>query len=833
MPDKIELTIDGRSIKARPRTTILNAALDNGIYIPHLCYDRRLKPFGGCRLCVVEVKGIKKLRTACTAPVEPGMVVMTDTPKLQKARRTVMELLLLHHPMECPYCDKAGECLLQDMAYKYGPIQSRFKAEKRSGPALTEAPLVERNPKRCILCGKCVRVCGEHQGVGAIDFIDRGFPMKISTPFDETLDCEFCGQCIDICPVGALGSKTYRFLSRVWYLEEKQNICPHCGVGCTVTLGLKDDRILRSVGYDGVGMNLGDLCGRGRFGLDYVHSEKRLARPLIREADGSLREASWDEAIALIKRRLGEIISAHGAGVVGAIGSQRCTVEDNYMLQKFMREAVGTNNIDSLARFGYGIAVDAVKRSMGLDSPRADFDAPLDADLILTVESDITATHPVYGLRLLKAERENKARLIVMDSRINKLSRHSTDWLRLRPGTSVALLNGIMKSMIDESLNSPASQNIPQFEALKKSLEEYTPEHVESITGVEAARIREVARAIGAAKRPLVCISTGSAENHKGANSVIAAANLVLLSGGGPESLHIPSGYSNTLGMLEAGVRPDAGPGHSPIEKPGLDAAAMLCDPASPIRAMYIMGENPAITFPDSKTVEQVLGRMEFLVVQDIMLTDTAKLAHVVLPASSWAEKEGTFVGMTGIPQKTVRCVPQAGESVIDWQIFRDIAAAMGTDIGARDFDSLSAEVEKRVPLIFDLTSARPSFVPVAQAGGEDVSAEYPFLMVTGILMQHSGSLTTLSKGLESVVSDAYLQINSEDAEANGIGDERFVRVSSRKGEIFLKARVTDEVSKGTLFVPAHFPHARVNSLRNLPSANGGHSLVAVRVEPA
>ncbi len=833
MPDKIEITIDGRKLKVRPRSTILNAALEHGIYIPHLCYDRRLKPFGGCRLCIVEVKGIRKPRTACTAPVEPGMVIYTDTPKLQKARRTVVELLLLHHPLECPYCDKAGECLLQDMAYKYGPVQSRFKAEKRSGPALTEAPLVERNPKRCILCGKCVRVCGEHQGVGAIDFIDRGFITKISPPFEETLDCEFCGQCIDVCPVGALGSKTYRSLSRVWYLEERQNICPHCGVGCTVTLGIQDGKIMRSVGKDGVGMNLGDLCGRGRFGLDYVGSEKRLTKPLIRDGEGVLREATWAEAIGVIKKRLGEVIAAHGPQAVGAIGSQRCTIEDNFMLQRFMRSVVGSGNIDSLARFGTAMAQGAVKRSMGLEVPLADFDAPMDADLILTVESDITATHPVFGLKLLAAARDQKAKLIVLDSRMNKLSRHATSWLRLRPGTSVALLNGIMKCMIDEGLAAPSASGIPQFEALKKSLEDYTPERAETVCGVSADAIRDAARAIGASKRKLVCITTGSAENNKGANAVLAAGNLVLLSGGGAEALQIPGSYCNTIGMLEAGVRPDAGPGHTPIENPGLDAASMLCTEASPMRAMYVMGENPVITFPESKTVEQTLKAMEFLVVQDIMLTDTAKLAHVVLPASSWAEKDGTFVGMTGIPQKIVPCVPPTGESLPDWRIFHDIASAMGRDIDAGDFKELTAEVCKAVPLNYDLTSSSPAFVPVAQSGGVEPSADYPFTMVTGILMQHSGSLTTLSKGLESVVSDAYLQINAEDAAASGIADEKFVRVSSPKGEIFLKARVTDEVPAGMLFVPAHFPHARVNTLRTLPPADGGHSLVAVKVEPA
>ena len=362
----IELKINRKSVKVEPGTTVLQAAKGNDIYIPNLCYDKRLRPYGGCRLCVVEVEGQKRLFAACSTPAENGMVVHTETPKLHKARKLVLELLLIHHPLDCPICDKAGECQLQDLAFKYGPSESRFVGERKHEPESIAAPLVERNPNRCILCGKCVRVCYDHQGVGAINLLGRGFKSKISPAFEETLDCEFCGQCIDACPVGALGSKPYRFRSRVWFLDEKPITCPYCGCGCTTNLSLRDGRIVRARGKEGIGINDGDLCSRGRFGFDYIYSENRLTTPLIRK-DGNLVEATWEEAFDHIARGFQTIKENYGPSAIGAIGSQRCTMEDNYMLQRFMRDIIGTDNIDSAARFGYAKAQKAVEKAFGID----------------------------------------------------------------------------------------------------------------------------------------------------------------------------------------------------------------------------------------------------------------------------------------------------------------------------------------------------------------------------------------------------------------------------------------------------------------------------------
>lgn len=823
----MELTINGKHVKVEPGTTILQAARKNDIYIPNLCYDKRLRPYGGCRLCVVEVEGQKRLFAACSTPAENGMVVHTETPKLHKARKTVLELLLIHHPLDCPICDKAGECQLQDLAFKYGPSESRFVGERKHEPESIAAPLVERNPNRCILCGKCVRVCYDHQGVGAINLLGRGFKSKISPAFEETLDCEFCGQCIDACPVGALGSKPYRFRARVWFMDEHPIVCAYCGCGCTTNLSLREGRIVRARGKQGIGINDGDLCSRGRFGFDYVYSDNRLTTPLIRK-EGSLVPATWEEALEFITRRLSSIKEKHGPSAIGAIGSQRCTMEDNYMLQRFMREVIGTDNIDSAARFGYAKVQKAAEKAFATELSPIRWDSPLESDFILVVESDITSTLPVWGLNFIKA-RNDGAQLVVADSKETKLARNSSSWLQIRAGSGTALLNGIAKVILDERLydldeevsTEDKKLTIPNFEEFTKSLDNFTPRVVSRLTGLTEDEIVGLARSYAGARKRLLALTLGSSENTKGANTLLAAANLVLLMGDSPDTLQIPAEFSNTLGMWKVGVRPLSG---------GKDAHEMLYKPDS-VKALYIMGENPLVTFKDASSVEKVLKGVELLVVQDIILTDTAKLAHVVLPASSWAEKEGTFMAATGDIQKLPKLLPETGQSIPDWKIFRNLARIMNKDLGDKDLEEIRASIKERLAEPGD-HKERPAFNPVAAEMSEGPDEEYPMLLITSNLLQHSGALSILSKNLGSVVSDAYLQINPADASRYKIHDESFVKVISRRGEVYLKAMLSEEMPEGTVFAPAHFPHANVNALTH-PSLNGEAPTDAVKIELA
>lgn len=856
----IELTINGRKIETEKGKTILQAALDNGIKIPHLCYDKRLVPYGGCRVCIVEIEGERKLEASCATLATDGMVVWTDTPRVKKVRQTILELMLVHHPLDCPVCDKAGECTLQDLAYEYGKPRERFVRERKHSPSDTKGPLVELTANRCILCGKCVRICAEHQGRGALGLIGRGFTTVVQPAFGETNECDYCGQCIDVCPTGAILNKSVKFKARPWFLEEKDTICPFCSCGCTLTLGVREGKILRSRGREDRGISEGNLCGRGRFGFDYIYSGNRLKEPLVR-IKGELVPVSWEEALKYVSDCLKYITTVHGPSSVGAIGSPRCTNEDNYILQKFMREVIGSNNIDSSAAFGYGVAEKAWQKAFGLRGHKVEMKSPLGKEVILVLESDLSVTHPVFGLNILKAKRAG-SKLIVADSRETKLTRNSSKWVRIDQGTGVALLNGIMKIVMDRGLyDNERVSKITGFRELKGALREYTPEKVTRVTGIAEEDLVHIAETLAHAGTRMISLSLGPSENTKSQYTVLAAANLINLLGESPDALQIPAEYANTVGIYQMGIRPDAGPMYQPVGSAGKDAAEMLYGREDPevhdfrgddkdivkflnqlrsFSALYIMGADPAVTFPNTAEVVRRLKSLDLLVVQDIAFTETAKLAHVVLPASSWAEKDGTFTNAEGVIQSVHKIVDPPGRSLPDWQILRDLALAMGKDMCIGNREDISKEYLRGLHMSLHGRNiapcgshrATPVFHPAHYEPGEEPDREYPLHLVVRDVMQHTGSMTTRSQSLDLLASEAKLEMSTKDAERFGILDNAHVRVASRRGKTCLKAVVSDKVLDGAVYVSAHFPHGGVNTLTHL-SGNGGTSLDAVRVEKA
>jgi NADH-quinone oxidoreductase chain G len=817
----IEITIDGKKISVEKGTTILTAAQENGIKIPNLCFDKRLKPYGGCRMCVVEIEGGRKLASSCGHPAKQGMVIHTNSPKVRRVRQSVLEFLLVHHPLDCPECDKAGECALQDLVFEYGKPDTRFIGEKKHAPPDIRGPLIELISNRCILCAKCVRLCAIHQGKGALGIMGRGFPSVVQPAYGEILECEYCGQCIDICPTGALISKSYKYKARSWFLDEKKNICPFCGVGCTLTLGIREGKILQAKGREGVGITDGNLCGRGRFGFDYIYNENRLKTPLIKDGD-EFKKVSWEEALKHISNVMQVIKKTDGPESIGAIGSPRCTVEDNYMLRKFAEVGLGSNNIDSSEAFGYMNALKAFSLSFGIRNNPASLTSPLGKDVIFVLESNISITHPVFGLNILQAKREG-ANLMVADCKETKLTRFSDLWFELKPGTLVALLNGMMNVIIDKGLfNKENLLKIEGFPSLEKMLREYTPDKVSEITGLTEEAVTEAAETFANAPKRLIVMTISISENNKGLSSALAAANLLILLGEDPSSLQILAEYCNTFGMLEAGIMPPDG---------AKGVADMLYNPGA-LKALYIMGEDPIVDMPDTRKIKETLKSLDFLVVQDIAMTETAELANVVLPASSWAEKDGSFLNAEGLRQDIRKAVETTGESLPDWQILRNLGLIMGSNMGVKNFEDLTKEVddflsqnsndtEKKLKLTFHPTPYEPE---------ETCDSEFTYTLVTRDVLQHSGNISTRSEALKLVQAEPYLEINEKDAERHAITNESHIKITSRRGSVYLRAKVTDIVPEGVVSAPVHFPSGEINDLTHF-SENTCSRLDVVKIE--
>jgi NADH dehydrogenase/NADH:ubiquinone oxidoreductase subunit G len=401
----ITLTINEKEVTLDKPMSILEAARQAGIKIPTLCYHEALKPYGGCRLCVVEVERMPKLQTACNLMAADGMVVKTESEDISRVRRGILEFLLINHPLDCPYCDKAGECELQDLVNKYGPTVGRYKEDKRKVPESHKDQILSRNMERCVVCTRCVRMCNDVQGASAISMIARGGHTRMEPFSSDTFNCEYCGNCLTACPVGAILSRLYIHSFRPWQVDkEVETICSYCGVGCSLVVQVRDDSIKRVIPKMELGVNRGLLCSRGRFGYEYINSEDRLKTPLIRK-NGKLEESTWSEALDLVAEKLAEIKKTDGGSAIAGIASPRCSNEDNYVFQKFMRMACGSNNIDSIARTGFAAAQKYFEELLGQGITANMIDGLKNSEVIFVIGGDPTAVNPILGLAIREASR--------------------------------------------------------------------------------------------------------------------------------------------------------------------------------------------------------------------------------------------------------------------------------------------------------------------------------------------------------------------------------------------------------------------------------------------
>ncbi len=852
----VNLTIDGRAIQAKPGSTILEVAKENGIFIPFLCYHPALKPIGSCRICVVEIKpGPPRPLPACATYVNEGMEVVTNSPKLVALRQELMKLVLINHALECPICDKGGECELQNLTHSLGVPTVDLDAVKLPPNPDYVSQLVERHPDRCVTCGRCVRICRDRVGAMAINFTLRGYFTELASGA-QPLDCEFCGSCIDICPVGALINKQFKYRTRAWDVTKTEIACPYCGGGCTYQVHTKDGRIMRVLNEDSV-----LLCGRGRFGWPVVESDDRLKTPLIREK-GAFRAASWDEALDLVAAKFKETVAAHGAKAIYGVGSPRATNEANYAFQKFFREGLATNQLDNPGRYNYVRALKALAQVFGglklegvepggslvpaYHSPLAVkeeaqgsgfpfvlgklADLPK-ADLVLVVGTDVTPEMPPLGWKLMEARENPNFRLVLANPRKTKFDRYATLSLRYKPGSERVLIAGLIKFFLADNPDWTPAIKVSGFDEFKESIK-ISPKEITNKTGLEDSVLKEVAALLAKAQAPAIIFGTELLSQDRGHQNALALADLFLLVGK-PEApgsaLYPVAEKNNTRGVSEVGVLPDMLPGYMPVEgsEPGptLEEALDLLekdDPAAP-KALYLLGGDLLRSLPQRGRVEKLLKKVPFIVVQDAFLTDTAKLADVVLPVAVHAEQEGTFISSTGQLGLLKQALPTNGVRP-DWQIISQIGAKMGFALNYINAKEIFRELARKMPLWAGLAPTLSAPCPQCKANlsGTFVPFEVdislpgrrPYTLIIGKSLQHSGSYTTHHPcGTMSITAGASLTVNPEDAKSLELAAGEVAKVISSHGEITVPVRLSSNVPAGVVFLPEHFAAPAANDL--------------------
>lgn len=907
MSEKVKINIDGKEIEAKKGANLLQIALENGIEIPNLCYHKKLSPTGACRLCLVKLNDEDKMITSCSTKISDGLKVTAYDDDLEAHRKMLLEYYLAEHNEEY---DGSHEDELLELTKRYGLEKKEDRniqlAEKVEFPVKdSSSSVLTYDATKCIKCYRCVKACDEVQGKGVLSMTERGITTSVLAGdgiWGES-ECDGCGECIQLCPTGAIVEKPYQDELKIDKVDRKvKTTCPYCGVGCQMEMWVQDEKIMRVTGVEGIMPNDGRMCVKGRFGYHYVQSGDRLTSPLIRK-NGEFVEASWDEALDLIANKFKEIKNEHGSKAFAGYASAKCTNEDNYIFQRFIRQVLGINNLDNCARLCHASTVAASQMALGGGAGANSIEHYAQADLIYVTGNNIIETHPVTAT-YLKEGKAAGAKVIVVDPKYTKLVRYADIWLQPKIGTDVALLNGLIHVILRDNLidlkfiKTRIEDGEEAVQRLAKVADKYTPEVVESITNVKAEDIETAAFMYANARKPMVATGMGMSQEVTGVNNVLSLINMALITGGSGikgAGINPPRGQNNVQGVSDVGGLAGTYPGYQSVAdenvrekiakvwninkedlnpKPGHTAVEIMQKAhEGEIKAMYIMGENPLISDPHLSHVEEAMEKLDFLVVQDIFMNDTSVYADVILPAASFAEKNGTFTNSDRRVNRVRKAVDSPGKAKDDWRIVVEIADRMGVKFPdykseSKIFDELASITPQYAGISWErieheglqwpcptkdhpgtadmfldkygTDSGLAKIFPVEHVEQEErASEEFPLILNTGRLLYHyhTATMSRRSDTLTEFVNEAFIELNDIDAVKLEINDGEKVKVSSPRGQIETIARISDEVAEGEVFMPWHFNESKVNYLvrdeLDPTSKIPAYKLTAVRVEKA
>jgi NADH-quinone oxidoreductase subunit G len=823
----VSVTINGQTLKVEPGSTVLQAAERLGIDIPTFCYLKRLPALASCRMCLVEIEGLRRLQPSCATAVIDGMVVRTNTPLIDETRSSMLDMLLANHPLDCPICDKGGECELQDMVMAYGPGRSRFRDPKRvfHSRDIRLSPVIIMNVNRCIQCQRCVRMCEEVVGAVALGTVEKGMDTAV-TGFEGSLaSCDQCGNCVEVCPVGALMSFPYRYKARPWDLVETDTVCPHCGTGCQLTVSARKGEFMRVHSKWEHGVNRETLCVRGRFGLDFVESRDRVKRPMIRR-EGSLVPVSWGEAGDYLRRRLSSVESK----AAGGLASSRLPNEMLYQFQKLMRTAFHTNNIDCSSRWStpFHILGPLVARFY----TRAPLEELIGNDCVLVVGGNVTEENPITEYLLRDAARRRHTSLLMLSARPSRLDSDAQAVLRVTPGGEAASIGAVVTGLL-------------------AAADHALPDDVLAGNGGPAATGRmdgphRLATALLEGRSVTVLVSADllrSPEAHATLQQLNNLLQVLRALGKGP-AMQFLFDRANQMGAWDMGVLPGALPGMRSVADDGvraslerawgaeipseagadLDAMLALCD-GGRMGALYIVGSDPLMSYPDRKFVIRALGAADLVIVQDTFLTETAGVADVVLPAAGYGEESGTFTNNEGRTQNVSKFREPAIEARGNLAIFDFVAALLNQTLLPSTQAEIFGEIARLVPAYQGLTQdGLGSDGAFTAAGLSPPAGEFfapppappaadRLMLITGNCLFHNGYLSERSEILNTVADDPYVEMSARDAARLDLSDGDQVVVRSAQGELTAKLRVNRHFPAGLVFVPENYRTLRLNSL--------------------